>query len=321
MTVSNEMTLTGERARAASRGLAVASTRRRNAALENMAAAIMEARADIKAANTEDLKAGREAGLSEAMLDRLEMHDARIEAMARGVAQVADLPDPVGTELSCTIRPNGLVLSRVRVPIGVVAILFESRPNVTADAASLCIKSGNAAILRGGKEAIRTNSAIADVFSGALDGAGLPPDSVQLMRTTDHAAVGELLSMDRFIDVVIPRGGKALIERVTQEARMPVIKHFEGICHVYVDRDADMDMASEIALNSKCQRPGVCNAMESLLVHKDVAGVALGPILERLRDAGVEIVGDDGTRAVAPWVGPANEDDWRTEYLALKLSV
>jgi len=321
MTVARDMQRLASDAREASRALAAASTARKNDALARAADALESEAPAILAANAKDLAAARKAELAEAMLDRLALDGARVAKMAEGLRQVAALPDPVGEVLSETRRPNGLVLRKVRVPIGVVAILYESRPNVTADAAALCLKAGSACVLRGGKEAIRSNLAIARALRGAIHAAGLPEACVSAVETTDRAAVGALLKLDEFIDVVIPRGGKSLIERVVAEARMPVLKHFEGICHVFVERTADLGMAAEIVMNAKCQRPGVCNAMETLLVDEKIAGTFLPSILKRLAGAGVALVGDAAARKIDPAVGRATKADWRTEYLALKLSV
>ena len=321
MTVARDMQRLASDAREASRALAAVSTARKNDALARAADALESEAPAILAANAKDLAAARKAELAEAMLDRLALDGARVAKMAEGLRQVAALPDPVGEVLSETRRPNGLVLRKVRVPIGVVAILYESRPNVTADAAALCLKAGSACVLRGGKEAIRSNLAIARALRGAIHAAGLPEACVSAVETTDRAAVGALLKLDEFIDVVIPRGGKSLIERVVAEARMPVLKHFEGICHVFVERTADLGMAAEIVMNAKCQRPGVCNAMETLLVDEKIAGTFLPSILKRLAGAGVALVGDAAARKIDPAVGRATKADWRTEYLALKLSV
>ncbi len=307
------------RAREAARGLAVASTEDKNAALHRMAAMLRSRAGEIKEANARDLAGASE--LTSAMQDRLQLDDARIEKMAAGVEEVAGLADPVGELLSERTRPNGMTIRKVRVPIGVIAIIYESRPNVTADAASLCLKSGNACILRGGKESINSNLAIGGVMSDALAGAGLPGGAIQVVSSTDRALVGELLKLDSLIDLVIPRGGKGLIRRVVEESTIPVIKHYEGICHVYVDGAADLDMAERIAVNAKVQRPGVCNAMETLLVHRDVAKEFLPRVVRALRNEGVEILGCAESRKLVPDMKPATEEDWRTEYLDLILSV
>jgi len=314
-----------EEARKAYRLIAKSSSDTKNAALRAIANKLRGESARIKEANAKDLKAGEEAGLSKAALDRLELDDKSIEKMAVGVEQVATLPDPVGDAISENIRPNGLVVRRVRVPIGVIAIIFESRPNVTADAAVLCLKSGNACILRGGKEAINSNTVLGEIMAKALEETGLPGAAVNVIPVTDRAVVGDMLKLNKLIDLVIPRGGKGLIERVVAESTIPVIKHYEGICHVYVDVDADLEMAKEIAFNAKVQRPGVCNAMENLLVHRDIASKFLPESGKRLIDAGVELRGCPETlkilgKAKLP-AKPATEEDWRTEYLDLILAI
>ncbi len=308
-----------ERAREAARKLAVAKTDEKNEALNRMAELLRERAPELKAANTRDLESACE--LTSAMRDRLTLDDARIEKMAAGVEQVATLPDPVGELLSERTRPNGMRIRKVRVPIGVVAIIYESRPNVTADAASLCLKSGNACILRGGKESINSNVAIGTVLGDALTESGLPSDSIQVVPSTDRALVGELLKLDDLVNVVIPRGGKGLIRRVVEESTIPVIKHYEGICHVYVDGAADLDMAERIAVNAKVQRPGVCNAMETLLVHDAIAATFVPRVLKALRDKGVEILGCPEALKIVPDLARATEDSYRTEWLALKMSL
>ncbi|MEX0654715.1 MAG: glutamate-5-semialdehyde dehydrogenase [Phycisphaeraceae bacterium] len=305
-----------EHAQRASRSLAGVSGDRRNAALHAMAEAMTAAAETLKQANAKDLAAGREAGLPSAMLDRLELTDARIAGMVASVRQIADQPDPVGRVLEGRVLPNGIRLQKVRVPIGVVLIIFESRPNVTSDAAALCLKSGNAVILRGGKEARHSNAAIADCVREGLEKAGLPCDAVQLVPTTDRAAVGELLKMEGLIDVCIPRGGESLIRAVVEQAHIPVIKHYTGNCHLYVDAACDERMAVEIAVNAKTQRPGVCNAAETILVHADAAdwGV-LKAICEALAAKQVEIRGDARTCCYYTAAKTATDDDWATEYL------
>jgi glutamate-5-semialdehyde dehydrogenase len=312
---------TGRRARAAARVMAGASTDAKNRALSGVAALIADRGRELLAANAADLKAGRESRLESALMDRLELTQQRISDMAEGLREVAALPDPIGEVSELRYRPSGIRVGRMRVPLGVVGIIYESRPNVTADAAALCLKSGNAAILRGGSEAIHSNRAIADLIRRGLAGAGLPEDAVQVIDTIDRAAVGELLAMPEFVDVIVPRGGKGLIERVSREARMPVIKHLDGICHVYIDAHADLDKAVAIAYNAKTQRYGTCNTMECLLVAERVAK----PVLERLgpmyREAGVEIRGCEKTRRLLPEAKAATEEDYRTEYLAPILSL
>ena len=309
------------RAKAAAVELARASSATKDAALRAMAGGI-EARAGaLKEANAADLAAGRHAGLSTALLDRLELTDKRIAAMADGLRQVAALADPVGAVIGGSVRPNGLRITKVRVPLGVVAIIYESRPNVTADAAGLCVKAGNGVVLRGGKEAIRSNLAIWRVLQDGLAAAGLPADAVGLVETTDRAAVDVLITSDDLIDVVIPRGGEGLIRRVAEGATVPVIKHYKGVCHVYVDASADLAMALAVCHNAKCQRPGTCNAMETLLVHRAIASQFLPPMLERLAEAGVELRGCEVTQGIVPSVEAATEADWPTEYLDLVLAV
>jgi glutamate-5-semialdehyde dehydrogenase len=309
------------RSRRAARQLAVATGDQKNDWLNRTAALIRERTAALLEANQQDVAAAKKAGLSAALIDRLRLSESRLEAIACGLEQVAQLPEPVGEIFDSNVRPNGLLVTRVRVPLGVVFFIYESRPNVTVDAASLCVKSGNAVILRGGKESRISNQALADLLKESLDAAGLPRDAVQLVETTDREAVGHFLKLRELIDVAIPRGGRSLIERVSAEATMPVLKHFDGVCHVYVDAAADLEMAAEILINSKCQRPGVCNAAESLLVHQDVAPRFLLQVGKRLLAQGVELRGCDRTRVLIPEARAATEDDYRTEYLDLILSV
>ncbi len=306
----------GGKALGVSQVLALTGTPQKNAALRAAAAAIRNRRAEILAANARDLRDARERRLSAALLDRLELNAGRIEAMAGGLEEVAALPDPVGTVAAQWTRPNGLEISRVRVPLGVIGIIYESRPNVTADAGALCLKSGNAVILRGGSEAERSNRAIHACLVDGLVAAGLPPEAIQLVPTKDRQAVGYMLSgMTDFIDVIVPRGGKSLVARVQQEARVPVIGHLEGNCHVYVDGGADLNMARAIVLNAKLRRTGVCGAAETLLVDKACVATHLGPIVRELLDAGCEVRGDAAVQAVDARVKAATEDDWYTEYL------
>jgi glutamate-5-semialdehyde dehydrogenase len=296
--------------------LALATTEQKNSALAAAAAALRARVPEILAANAHDMKAGEAAGLSGAMLDRLKLDTARIEAMARGVEQIASLPDPVGTVIAEWERPNGLRIQRVRVPLGVIGIIYESRPNVTCDAGALCLKSGNAAILRGGSESHRSSMAIHACLVEGLRVAGLPAACIQLVPTTDRAAVGYMLAgMTESIDVIVPRGGKSLVARVQQEARVPVIGHLEGNCHVYVDRAADLNMAREIVKNAKLRRTGICGAAETLLVDEGCVATHLAPIVRDLLDAGCEVRGDNEVQAVDPRVRPATEEDWYTEYL------
>ena len=312
----------GQRARVASRTLVKLSTAEKNRILLAMADEIAASEATILAANTKDLAAGKANGLSAAMLDRLLLDPKRLAAIATALREVAALPDPVGEVLAEWTRPNGLRIRKVRVPIGVIGIIYESRPNVTPDAASLCFKTGNATILRGGSEAIHSNRALADALQTGGARAGLPADSIQLIPFTDRASVEHMAQMDHFIDLIIPRGGKGLIEKVVATARMPVIKHYDGVCHVFVDDGADLEMAARIVLNGKTQKPGVCNAVETLLVHRSIAAEFYPLIGARLREAGVELRGDAESLPHLP-VGatPATEADWSAEYLDLILSV
>jgi glutamate-5-semialdehyde dehydrogenase len=311
----------GRRARTASHALARADTDTKNRALRAIAAAIRRERKAILAANAEDVADARKEGLEPAMIDRLTLADKSIEAMARGVEAVAALPDPIGVVSELREQPTGIKVGRMRVPLGVIGIIYESRPNVTADAAALCLKSGNAAILRGGKEAIRANQTIAACVRAGLREAGLPEDGVQVVETTDRAAVGELLRMNEYVDIIVPRGGKGLIERVIAESRIPMIKHLDGVCHVFIDSDADVEMAIRIADNAKTQRYGTCNTMETLLVAEDVAADVLPRLGRIYREKGVELRGDARARAIFPDMRPATEDDWYAEYLAPILAV
>jgi glutamate-5-semialdehyde dehydrogenase len=308
-------------ARQASRQLAAVSTDRKNAWLRTAAEQVRQRTTEIQTANERDLQRAPKFGLNSAAIDRLRLTGPRLESVAKALEDIALLPDPIGEVIEGRVLPNGLSLSRVRVPLGVVFFIYESRPNVTADAAAICVKSGNAVILRGGKEAFHSNEALSSVLSDALQAAGLPQHAVQLVNTTDREAVGHFLALGDLIDVTIPRGGKSLIERVAREAEMPVIKHFDGVCHVYVDRAADLQMAVEITLNAKCQRPGVCNAAESLLVHADVAGEFLPRVAAALRERGVTLRGCEQTRKLVAFAEPATEESYRTEYLDLILSV
>jgi len=307
---------------AASRALAAVPGAQRDAALRAIADALDDAVGPLQAANAKDLAAGREAGLSPAMLDRLELSEARIAAMARSVRQIAEQPDPVGRILDGRVLPGGIRLRKVRVPIGVVLIIFESRPNVTSDAAALCLKSGNAVILRGGKEALHSNAAIAECVAAGLAAAGIDPKAVQLVGTTDRAAVSELLKMDGVIDLCIPRGGESLIRAVVEQARIPVIKHYTGNCHVYVDAAADPEMAVHLCVNAKTQRTGVCNAAETILVHRDAAETGLlERICRALGEREVAVRGDTRTCAAYAHAVPATDADWAAEYLDLIVAV
>lgn len=311
----------GARAKAAGRVLARAPAGTRNRALAEAAAALRANGDAIKAANAQDMAAGEAKGLSKAMLDRLLLTDARIDAMAKGLEDIAMLPDPVGRVLAEWTRPNGLVISRVAVPLGVIGIIYESRPNVTADAGGLCLKSGNAAILRGGSESFHSSGAILAALRQGIAAAGLPADCVVMVPTTDRAAVGEMLTMTGLIDVIVPRGGRSLVERVTAESRIPLFQHLEGICHTYIHAAADLDMARQVVLNAKMRRTGICGATETLLVDKAVASSHLPLLVRDLLEAGCEVRGDEATRAVDPRVVPATEADWRTEYLDAIISV
>ncbi len=311
----------GRAARTASRAMARADAGAKNAALEAMAAALEGREAELLEANARDLAAGREAGLDAALLDRLELTPDRIAAMVDGVRQIAALPDPVGAIRDLATRPSGIQVGHMRVPLGVVAIVYESRPNVTADAAALCLKSGNAAILRGGSEAQHSNAAIAEALRAGLAEAGLPETAVQVVATTDRAVVGELITRPEYVDVIIPRGGKGLIERISADARVPVIKHLHGVCHTYIDDRADVDMATAVAFNAKTQRYGTCNTMETLLVAERVAADVLLPLAEQFEAAGVELRGCERTRALLPDITAATAADWDEEYLAPILAV
>jgi glutamate-5-semialdehyde dehydrogenase len=319
--IAEYMQVRGAAARVAARAMARADTGTKNACLFALARILHEQRKQILEANAEDLRAGRGAELDDALLDRLTLTEARVESMAEGVHQVANLPDPVGEITDLKLRPSGIQVGKMRVPMGVVGIIYESRPNVTADAASLCLKSGNATILRGGSEALRSNQAIARCIERALQEAGLPKDAVQVLDITDRRAVTELVSMPQYVDVVIPRGGKGLVAAVTEAARVPVIKHLDGICHVYIDADADIDKAIAVAVNAKTQRLGTCNTMETLLVDQSMAEKVLPGLGQIFLDAGVELRGCDRTRRLLPDALPATEDDWRTEYLGPILSI
>jgi glutamate-5-semialdehyde dehydrogenase len=306
----------GRRARAAARLLALADTTQKNSALDAMGRALRVRQADILAANADDLTEARSSGATDAFLDRLKLDDKRVAAMADGLEVVRDLPDPVGTVTEAWTRPNGMRIERVRVPLGVVGIIYESRPNVTADAGALCLKAGNAAILRGGSESLRSTRAIHAALVEGLEAAGLPQDAIQLVPTRDRAAVGLMLQgLDGAIDVIVPRGGKGLVARVQAEARVPVFAHLEGICHVYVDKAARLDMAKSIVLNAKMRRTGVCGAAETLLVDRATAATHLKPLVSMLIEAGCEVRGDAAVQAVDSRVKPASDEDWGTEYL------
>jgi glutamate-5-semialdehyde dehydrogenase len=321
MDVKQYMVEVGQNARQASRLVAAAETGVKNKALLATAKAIEADREQLLLANQKDMANGRDNGLDAALLDRLELTDARITAMIEGLHQVAALADPVGAITDLKYRPSGIQVGSMRVPLGVIGIIYESRPNVTVEAASLCLKSGNATILRGGSEAIHSNQAIAQCLRQGLAEAGLPELAVQVINTTDRAAVGELITMPEYVDVVVPRGGKGLIERISKDATVTVIKHLDGICHVYIDDQADMTKAFDIAMNSKTHRYGTCNTMETLLVAASVADEILPRLAEAYSAAGVELRGCDQARAILPSSLAATEDDWSTEYLAPILSI
>ena len=318
--LEREMRSLGAAARMAAALLARIDAARKTAALKACAASIRDAKAALLAANAADLEAA-DRSLSAALLDRLKLDDKRVEAMAQGLEEVAALPDPIGTELARWTRPNGLDIARVRIPLGVIGIIYESRPNVTADAGGLCLRAGNAVILRGGSESFHSSTAIAAALRRAIEAQGLPPAAVQLVPTRDRAAVGVMLTMPDLIDVIVPRGGRSLIERVQRESRIPVIAHLEGICHTYIDRAADAAMARRIVFNAKMRRTGVCGATETLLVDRAVAATHLPPILADLHAAGCEIRGDAATRSLDRAAKLANDEDWTTEYLDAILAV
>ncbi|MGC2047811.1 MAG: glutamate-5-semialdehyde dehydrogenase [Gallionella sp.] len=311
----------GQAARAASRIMALADTATKNRALTEIASALQHQRALLFAANAKDVAAAKAEGVDNASLDRLTLTEKSVSGMAEGLLQIARLPDLIGAISDMNYRPSGIQVGKMRVPLGVVGIIYESRPNVTADAAGLCLKSGNAAILRGGSEAIHSNQAIAACVHTGLRVAGLPETAVQVVATTDRAAVGELITMKAYVDVIVPRGGKGLIERISEDARIPVIKHLHGVCHVYIDDEADLEKAIRIADNAKTQRYGVCNAMETLLVAHSVAAKVLPKLCKIYLDKNVELRGDDASRALVAHMKPATEEDWHTEYLEPILSV
>lgn len=321
MDIERYMHTIGKRAYAASRIVAIADTGTKNQALHAIADDVLQNEDALTIANCKDLDAGKMDGLAPALLDRLELTRARIEAMAEGLRQVAALEDTVGKISELAPRPNGMRIGQMQVPLGVIGIIYESRPSVTADAAGLCLKSGNAVILRGGSEALNSNQAIAACIQTGLKSAGLPEDAVQVINVADRATVGRLLAMPEYVDVIIPRGGQSLIERVSAEARMPVIKHLAGICHVYIDADADLDKAVNIAFNAKTQRYGTCNTMECLLLAEDMAEAVLAKLAPMYRRAGVEIRGCEQARKILPDISLATEEDYRTEYLGPILSL
>lgn len=309
------------RARKASRPLVSLSTVQKNRALAAMAQRLRSSAEELKTENAKDLKQARASHLSAAMIDRLTLSDKVIEGMARALEEIAELPDPVGKIENMTRRPNGLTVGKMKIPLGVVAIIYESRPNVTSDAAGLCLKSGNAVILRGGSEAFNSNRAIVKVLRSALEETDINPDVIGFIPVTDREAINEMLSLEQYIDLVIPRGGEGLIRTVVENSRIPVLKHYKGVCHIFVDRDADLDKAYKICLNAKVQRPGVCNAMETLLVDAPVADTFLPEMIRLLRENGVDIRGCEKTLKIVPDVTPARESDWYEEFLDLVLAV
>ncbi|RBW49484.1 glutamate-5-semialdehyde dehydrogenase [Marinobacter sp. F3R11] len=321
MDIAAYMTEVGQQARAAATLVARSTTEVRNRALLATADALDAARTEMAEANARDLASGKENGLDAAMLDRLELTPARVDAMIEGLRQVASLPDPIGAISDMTYRPSGIQVGKMRVPLGVIGIIYESRPNVTVEAASLCLKSGNASILRGGSESIHSNQAIAACLARGLAEAGLPESAVQVVKTTDRAAVGELITMPEYVDVIVPRGGKGLIERISRDARVPVIKHLDGVCHVYVDSHADPEKALRVAVNAKTHRYGTCNTMETLLVDKEVAADMLPLLGPAFIDKGVELRGCEQTREILADIKAATEADWEEEYLAPILAV
>ncbi|MFJ9532445.1 glutamate-5-semialdehyde dehydrogenase [Herbaspirillum sp. NPDC101396] len=324
LNIEHYMNDIGQRARKASRAMARADTAAKNRALALIAAAIRRDADTLRAANQQDLAAARANGLSDAMLDRLTLSDKAIATMAEGLEQIVALPDPIGEISNMKYRPTGIQVGQMRVPLGVIGIIYEARPNVTVDAAGLCIKSGNATILRGGSEAIHCNQALAKLVKEGLAGAGLPEDAVQVVETTDRAAVGALITMTDYVDVIVPRGGKGLIERLIKESKVPMIKHLDGICHVYIDDKADLQKALDVAFNAKCHRYGTCNTMETLLVARDAAAEVLPKLAELYRAKDVELRGDAESRQILagyPLLKEAVEEDWSTEYLAPILAV
>lgn len=327
-TVSNQNSVEGmmldigRRARAAARPLAIASTEAKNQALRAMADAVMQAEAEILAANAIDLKNAADSGVAASFIDRLTLNSARVAAIAQSMREIADLPDPVGTIITEWDRPNGLHIERVRTPLGVIGVIYESRPNVTADAGALCLKAGNAVILRGGSDSANSSRTIHACLVKGLEAAGLPADAIQLVPTTDRAAVGALLSgLEGSVDVIVPRGGKSLVARVQQEARVPVFAHLEGLCHVYVDGSADLDMAKKIVVNAKMRRTGICGSAETLLVDSAALATHLQPLIEVLVEAGCEVRASATVLRIIPCLKPATEEDWRTEYLDAIISV
>lgn len=321
MSLREEVLRIARSAKEVSFRLAALSSRVKDEALLRMAEGLLREKDFLIAENQKDLENAQKKGLSAAMIDRLTLSEAVIEGMAQGLREIAALPDPVGQVVKMWRRPNGLLVGKMRIPLGVIGVIYESRPNVTADAAALCLKAGNAVILRGGSEAINSNLAIAKVLQEAMEAAGVPSEAVQVVPFTDRQAVEEMLKLEEYIDVIIPRGGEGLIKFVVERSRIPVIKHYKGVCHIFVDASAELEMAINICFNAKVQRPGVCNAMETLLVHQEIAPKFLPPMAERFRSAGVELRGCPRTRELIPDIKEATEEDWYAEYLDLILAV
>jgi glutamate-5-semialdehyde dehydrogenase len=321
MSIENTITDMARSAKEAAKAVAHLGTRKKDEALERIAQKLLDEAAAIKRENDKDLADAREKGLSEAMIDRLTVSDAVIESMAQGLRDVVKLPDPVGRVTGMWLRPNGLQVGRVRIPLGVIGMIYEARPNATIDAAGLCLKAGNAAILRGGSEAFNSNTILAQIIQGALRETGIPEAAAQVIPVRDRAAVNALLAQEEYVDLIIPRGGEGLIRFVAENSKIPVLKHYKGVCHVYVDEDADLGMAEKVSYNAKVQRPGVCNAMETLLVHEAVAGSFFLPMAKRFKEAGVELRGCPRTCEIVPEAKEASEEDWPAEYLDLILAV
>ena len=321
MSIKEEILSMGKKAKEAAQVVTSLSSDEKNQALEKIASELERESKKIKEENQKDIRQAKEKGLSAALIDRLTLNDKRIVQLSKGLREIASLEDPIGKIESMWRRPNGLLIGKMVVPLGVIGIIYESRPNVTVDAAGLCLKAGNAVILRGGSEAINSNCVLVDIISSALSKTKVPVFSVQLIRTTSREAVKEMLRLDDYIDVIIPRGGESLIRTVTENSIIPVIKHYKGVCHVFVDAEADLAMAEKICFNAKVQRPGVCNAMETLLVDKKIASTFLPAMIRKFREGGVEIRGDEDVRRIVPDVKPATEEDWFCEYLDLILSV
>jgi glutamate-5-semialdehyde dehydrogenase len=321
MSIQKEVVAIAKKAKESSRIIARTSTEKKNKALLRMADALIANSARLKAENDRDIAFAREKGLSNALIDRLTITDKTIEDMAEGLREVARLPDPVGEVTSMWRRPNNLLVGRMRIPLGVIGIIYESRPNVTADAAGLCLKSGNAVILRGGSEAFHSNRVIGSILQEEAEKSGIPRDAISIIPIPDREAIYELLKLEKLIDLIIPRGGEELIRTVVEKSAIPVIKHYKGTCHIFIDKTADLKMSEKIVINAKCQRPGVCNALETLLVHKEIAPQILPVLISKLQEEGVEIRGCPRTLDLFPGLKPASEDDWFAEYLDLILSV